>query len=458
MKKTLTSLMLSAGLAGPVLSQSAFTGPSTGQTPYMYGTVPGSSLVSVMTAGDSVGTYKMCGIGDGMGAFDNGDGTMTLLLNHELGNTVGSVRAHGQKGAFVSRWIINKSTLAVTAGSDLMQNVNLWTGTTYTTYNSTNPSTLTAFARFCSANLPPVIALYNEATGKGTTNRIFMDGEENGSEGRALAHIVTGAAAGTTYELPHLGKLSFENTIPRPFASDKTVVAELDDSTPGQVYMYIGNKSASGTDIEKGGFFGGKLYGISVSGMISETNTLTMTPNTPFTLVDVGSVANITGAQMNTNSNNLGVTTFLRPEDGTWDSNNPADFYFVITNAFTSPSRLWRLRFYDVEHPEYGGGITCLLNGTEGQKMLDNIEIDGFGHLLLQEDPGANAYVAKVWQYDLATASFNTILVHDSTRFQNAGPNFLTTDEESTGMTSMQEILGAGWFLYYALQQTCAAG
>ena len=34
----------------------------------------------------------MVGIPDGLGAFDNGDGTFTVLMNHELGNTQG-VRA-----------------------------------------------------------------------------------------------------------------------------------------------------------------------------------------------------------------------------------------------------------------------------------------------------------------------------------------------------------------------------
>src|SRR5689334_21016787 len=52
----------------------------------------------------------MVGIPDGLGAFDNLDGTFTLVMNHELGSTLGANRAHGAKGAFVSKWVIPASS------------------------------------------------------------------------------------------------------------------------------------------------------------------------------------------------------------------------------------------------------------------------------------------------------------------------------------------------------------
>ena len=45
----------------------------------------------------------------------------------------------------------------------------------------------------------------------------------------------------------------------------KTVVISTDDSTPGEVYVYVGEKQATGTTIEKAGLTGGELYGISAS-------------------------------------------------------------------------------------------------------------------------------------------------------------------------------------------------
>src|SRR6185295_7559979 len=293
---------------------------------------------------------------------DNGNGTFTILMNHEFGNTAGVARAHGSKGSFVSKWIVNKSDLNVVSGSDLIQTVKLWNGSGYTTYNSSTPSPLTAFNRFCSADLAPVAAFYNNASGLGTQARIFMNGEESGNEGRAFGHIATGSEAGTTYELPYLGKFSWENSVACPFTGDKTLVAGMDDSTPGQVYFYIGNKTNSGNDIDKAGLNNGKLFGIAVTGLSTEVNGSVPAPNSPFTLADLGQVQNLTGAVINTNSNNLGITTFLRPEDGAWDPAHPGDFYFNTTNAFNSPSRLWKAHFTDINNPELGGTITAVLD------------------------------------------------------------------------------------------------
>jgi len=41
-------------------------------------------------------------------------------MNHEISaNPAGIVRAHGSKGAFVSRWTIDRETLEVARGEDL---------------------------------------------------------------------------------------------------------------------------------------------------------------------------------------------------------------------------------------------------------------------------------------------------------------------------------------------------
>ncbi len=423
------------------------TANSSSQPPYLLPTIPGATFTSMLTAGDVAGGYKMCGTPDGIGAFDNGNGTFTILMNHEFGNTAGVARAHGSKGSFVSKWIVNKSDLSVVSGSDLIQTVKLWNGSGYTSYNASNPSSLTALNRFCSADLPAVSAFYNSSTGLGTQARIFMNGEESGNEGRAFAHIATGPEAGTSYELPYLGKFSWENSVACPFSGNKTIVAGMDDSTPGQVYFYIGTKTNSGTDIDKAGLSNGKLFGIAVTGLTTETNASVPAPNSPFTLADLGQVQNKTGAAINSSSNNLGVTTFLRPEDGAWDPAHPGDFYFATTNAFNSPSRLWKVQFTDINNPELGGTITAVLNGTEGQQMLDNLTIDNSGHILLVEDVGGNAHIGKVWQYTIATDELKQVGAHDPTRFLNGAPNFLTQDEEASGVLDVQSILGPGMFL-----------
>ena len=446
MKQQLTQLILGLSFTGSLLAQVSVTGPSSSQTPYLQPLAAGSTITSVMTAGDAVNGYTMVGLPDGLGAFDNGDGTFTVLMNHEMGATIGAVHAHGSTGGFVSKWVINKSTLAVVSAGDLTQTMNLWAGSTYSTYNSTNTSTLAAMARLCSADLPPVSAFYNSQTGKGTQARIFMNGEETGPEGRAFAHVATGTAAGNTYELPHLGRASWESYVSSPFEQDKTITIGMDDATPGQVYVYIGTKQTSGSEVVKAGLTGGKLYGVAVLGLLNEGSSVPAA-NSIFNLIDLGNVSALSGATLNANSNNVGVTNFLRPEDGAWDPSNPRDFYFLTTNSFTSPSRMWRLRFTDIANPELGGTITAVLNGTEGPKMMDNLGINKYGQILIQEDPGGQVHNAKIWQYNINSASLSLFAQHDTTRFIPGAANFLTFDEESSGVIDMQEILGPGKWL-----------
>ena len=141
----------------------------------------------------------MVGIPDGLGAFDNGDGTFTVLMNHELSPTQGVARDHGGIGAFVSKLVIDKTTLEVLQGSDLIKHVFLYDTTTDSFYDPVadgNPATLPyQFDRLCSADLPELTAFYNPETGLGYNGRVFMNGEEDGPPfsthyGLGFAHFV----------------------------------------------------------------------------------------------------------------------------------------------------------------------------------------------------------------------------------------------------------------------------
>src|SRR5262245_43551019 len=243
------------------------TGPSSSQTPYLDPSTAAVQLVALLSTGDQVGLkadgvtpWRMVGIPDGLGAFDNGDGTITVLMNHELGQTSGVIREHGSTGAFVSKLIVDKETLEVINAEDLSKDVFLFDRATDVYVEGT-----TQFGRLCSADLAPVSAFFDAATGLGTTERIFLDGEEIGNEGRAFAHVVTGTEAGDSYELPMLGRMSWENSLANPASGAKTLVMGTDDSTPGEVYVYVGNKQATGNTIEKAGLTNGLLYGIQAS-------------------------------------------------------------------------------------------------------------------------------------------------------------------------------------------------
>ena len=448
-------------VGGSVLS--ALTGPSTLQSPYILPSLPVVTTASLLSVGDAVNGYRMVGIPDGLGAFDNGDDTFTLLMNHELGSTGGVTRAHGQRGAFVSKWLINKETLAVVSGSDLMQRIRMWDAVNQASLMTHTPF---AFNRFCSGDLPAVTAFYNPATGLGTEERIYMNGEEGGATGYQLAHVVTGPDTGSTYVLGKFnlstngsglsGVAASENTLANPYPQDKTIVISASDGGSGvqnnALGVYVGTKQATGSDVDKAGLTNGTLKFVNVAGNPTEivnntTRATNITSGTRFTL------------------NATSSTTFSRPEDGQWNPLDPREFYFVTTDqldqaadgvgAQVGMTRLWRLTFDDITNPNLGGKIDLLINGRTvgGQKvnMFDNMTVnEKTGVVLLQEDTGNAAHNAKTWLYDPATDVLSRVAHHDQARFGNIGVAAtapFTLDEEASGVIDVSSILGPGVYL-----------
>ncbi len=457
----------------------AYQGPSSSATPYVIPndpSDPGTQVQSLVSTPDKVplaggpagARYQFNGTPDGIAAFDNGDGTYTTLVNHEFVSGAGAVRAHGSRGSYVSRLVIRKSDNSVISGEDLIKQVFLGDPTTSTTPAAADAA---AFNRFCSADLPAVSAFYNAASGKGSQARIFMNGEE--STGRAFGNVAAGTDTGKTYELPALGKFSWENSVANPGTGDKTVVVGDDDSGPtpgGEIYVYIGDKKSSGsTEVQKAGLTGGSLYGIAVqtvggTGTLAQedrANGLGTTPNqfsSTFTLFNTGDATAKTATQLQTASDNT-VTKFLRPEDFTWDADNPSIGYFqttdrydgvkdgqVATSTNVGRSRLWKIAFSDINNLPAGGTITALLDGTESINMLDNLASSKGGKLILLEDVGNNPHNGKVWQYDVASDSLKLLLQHDPDRFGDLNKPATTPfnqDEETSGVVDVSALYGA---------------
>lgn len=103
-----------------------------------------------------------------------------------------------------------------------------------------------------------------------------------------------------------------------------------------------------------------------------------------------------------------------------------------------------------MEHPEQGGTIEILLKGNEGHGMLDNVTIDRLGRIVMDEDPGNAARVSKVWAYQISTGEFVEVAHHNPKFFdpaQAGTPDFITQDEETSGIIDAALILGPSWFL-----------
>jgi hypothetical protein len=520
--KRIRNFLMIAALScggGGVLANDV-TGPSSSQSPYLLRAQPGVVTVSLLTVGDSVNLkpdgitpYRMVGIPDGLGAYDNGDGTCTVVMNHEIGGTMaggvitplGVARAHGNAGAFVSRWTIDKATLQVLEVQDLIPNAtslflsnnNPSMGIAHTGYH---PGDTTVIQRLCSADLAPptAYAWTDPETGVfyGTDARIFQSGEESGGFATSVSgggdlgpesrvdfgrqwnwilsddSRIPGDQSRTGYEMPHCGLFAWENNVANPLSQRKTITMGMDDTSQpdgGQIYVWVGEKQTTGNVVERAGLVRvggvGNLYVVKVDGLTPDgtgaTNEDRNTPlNGTFSLVNEGDVSGLTLAGLESLSDSSGATQFLRPEDGSWDPNNPSDYYFVTTDRYDQVkdgvgstigrSRLHRLRFADIAHPELGGTITCLLNGTEAGNMFDNITVSPRGSVFLQEDVGNQAHNGKIWRYSINKGTLEQVAKHDPARFGDIGvlatPPF-NQDEESSGIIPVYDILGEGWFL-----------
>jgi Bacterial protein of unknown function (DUF839) len=533
--KAVISIAALLSIAGLACGQ-AIQGPSTGQTPYMVPSSASSGVKIISIASNGTGanngtglvpytndlytnlrtgvasSYRLAGIPDGMGVYrdaaDIANGTFSLLVNHELLDTDSIVRAHGSRGAYVSKWTINAdaNNLAVVGGQDLSTEYNLWNiqSGAYQTFNSANPMpkysqnntfgvqgwntsnpNRDGIGRLCSADLAPVSAYQFGALG--TAERIFMNGEEIGSGGRAFAHVTTGADAGKSYELPRLGDFSWENSAAAPLAQQKTIVLGTDDSGTGGIYVCVGNKTSIGNVVDRAGLTNGNLYGLAIpdiglngTSQPAESRTDVLGNSTTgaresvaFSMYNFGDTTAVPGSTLTPAGGSpiagiqqIGdanaVVNFLRPEDIHWDTVRSNRAYFVTTDAFNERTRLYSMDFTDMANPELGGTVSMLADGGNMAsvsgglqsatgatrfQMLDNITVTKRGYVLMQEDPGNVAYQARVWLYDPFGDNMIEVAISDASRYTSAGNNFLTQDEESSGIIDAEDILGPGWFL-----------
>ncbi len=473
---SLKPIALAAALIS-LTAQAQITGPSSSQSPYLQSVASGSamgvSITSVLTTGDKVGStgYRMGGIPDGLGAYDNGNGTFTVLMNHELGNTVGALRDHGGIGSYVSEWVINKSDFSVVSGSDLIKNVYSWDTATQSNILS---SSAISFNRFCSGDLAPLSGLsYTDSLGNtlGTTARIYMHGEEGGATGWQMATVASGTDKGNTYVLGKFNQSTngsgqtavgaWENALVNPLAQQKTVVIGNNDGGTGvmsnSVAVYVGTKTNTGSAVDRAGLNNGTLKFINVAGATTEVNDTTNRTT---------GIANGTAFTLS----NTASTTFSRPEDGAWDPTNPNKYFFATTDRLDTTdtaggtqkggTRLWELTFADITNPDAGGTIRVVYDAasnpgglgkadTDNAKpnMFDNITVNSDGTITALEDAGGANHNGKVWQIDPATGEVKLMAKFDPTRFGDVSTTGVftagthTNDEESSGVIDITSVL-----------------
>src|SRR6185503_16560157 len=114
---------------------------------------------------------------------------------------------------------------------------------------------------------------------------------------------IPGDQSHTAYEMPHCGLFAWENNLASPFSQRKTITMGMDDSSPGQVYVWVGHKQTTGNVVERAGLTrqsgNDNLYVIKVNGLTPDTSGATnedrATPlSGTFTLENEGDVSGLT--------------------------------------------------------------------------------------------------------------------------------------------------------------------
>jgi secreted PhoX family phosphatase len=454
--------------------------------------------ISVLaSSGDIIGGQILRGTPDGMGVLKNSDGTLTILSNHEMSLSDKTVQqsktATDTWGSSVSKLTYDPASKKITKVENFINSIQyydytngLWTSD----YTKTLPAGFAAadsyggdtfsngLNRFCSSNLVQSGALsYKEGKKTyGYTGAAYFVAEEGGDTSRAFAFDMNGNGV----QLPKLGVAGYENALTNPSSGKTTVVMLNEDNsaTNSQLYMYVGSKQEKGANFaEKAGLTNGQLYTAFVKN--------TRTDNKFRATYKIGEKVDVSFNPLNTDlaysdfqaQAQAGGTTFSRIEDGEWDPKNPNVYYFITTESNKDPlataanpaesstardgGALWRLTYKDVKNPLKGASLEMLLNGTEAPYLSkpDNLAVDEAGYILIQEDPGANAHVARVVAYRLSDGKLGVIAEFDKTYFAADSTSLITIDEESSGMVNANAALkkagdSASYFFFNAQVHT----
>ena len=462
--KVVAGVAILATVAGSAVANSVLTKPE-----YITAMTSAASIKALAYAGDQITGLTIEGIPDGMGAYDNGRGGITLLSVHEV-STSNAFVLKGKSttapwGTSITKFTVSKNTKAVTNVQNFMQKVNFYnytTGKYQETPAGAAPAGATpgffdwGISRFCSATYAAAGTFSHN--GVGYDGGLFLSGEETGDESRGFAFD----EEGTGYQLPRMGMMSFENIMPslKPGANTVAIASEDGSATDSQLYVYAGKKQSTGTAIDKAGLTNGDLHVMNIPSAKSDNLFRTTVGKNKKVAAEFVKVDwNTTTSAFAKESREKG-TSMARVEDGHWDPSNPNVFYFVTTESNKDPiatapnpatptvsrdgGALWRLTFKDAQNPAAGAEIEMLLNGGESVYMSkpDNITVTEDGkYILIQEDPGNNSLLARVIAYRVSDSKLAVVAQFDANKFITGGSEFITQDEESSGIIDATKLL-----------------
>ncbi len=399
---TFTPTMIKDVVGGPELKITSLI--TNGE--FTNGTAPGS-------------VYVPPGIFDGQGAYSNGDGTYTLLVNHEVGASVAyGYTAEGLNpsvtGSRISRLVVDIDADDNRANG--FQSRIVSGGLAYDKVIGTDPN---GFDRFCSANL---VEANSFGTNRGFADRIYLTGEEVfGGGGGAFYALDT--ANSDLYQVNAFGKGTWESATAIDTGSTNTVAVLLFDDAKAPLYLWVGTKTSGGF-LERNGLAeaNGSLYTYVPTPALRETGVdATPGPDSDdLKALALGaplaggwvkiekpagkaSYADLTDAELRTLATGLGALQLSRIEDGEVNPLNGQQVAFVSTGTkdFTNGDlygNVYTLGFADAFAPDGSlattGASTLriiydadrLQDPTSGLRNPDNLTWSPDGSLYLQED------------------------------------------------------------------------
>ena len=481
MKKKLFAAVSVGVLASSLVLQSAH---AAGVPVYLISASDGATLAVIATTGDTISNEVLRGVPDGMGAIKNADGTLTLLSNHEIstGADIANKKDTGTWASSISKMTFDPATKKITKMENWMKSMSYYNYTTET-WGSTWEQSLpvgsikadsygsivgtNGINRLCSGDLVPAGGFaYTEKNAKtkksvtyGYNDAIYLTGEEGG--GGDVDRAFAFDANGNGMQLPKFGLAPWENFLTKPGTGKTTIVMGNEDgsATDSQLFMYVGTKQTTGANFaEKAGLTNGKLYTIALEDYRTDNAVRTAPKGTKIKVGFNEINTNPKYGKFGTMSQANG-TTFSRIEDGEFDSKNPNVYYFLTTESNKDPKAttprpgatysrdggaLWKMTFADAKDPFKGATMEMLLDGTEAPYLTkpDNLTIDG-DYILIQEDPGNNAHIARLVAYRISDGKLAEIAKFDEQYFITGAAKFMTQDEESSGIINVNKFLKA---------------
>ena len=390
---------------------------------------PNLTITSLLTNGEFTdGTtpgsvYVPPGIFDGQGAYSNGDGTYSLLVNHETGSTVGYPYTVEGLDASVAGSRISRLVVDIDTDDNAANGFQSRIVSGGLAYDKVIGSDTNGFDRFCSANL---VEANTFGTNRGFANRIYLAGEEVfGGAGGIFYALDT--ANSDLYQVNAFGKGTWESATLIDTGSTNTVAVLLFDDAAAPLRLWVGQKTTTGGFLERNGLAeaNGRLYTFVPSAGLGETgvdNTAgpdsddlkALALGAPLSgrwaeisktvgTTTYASYADLTDVQIRAQAVAIGALQLSRIEDGEVNPLNGQQAAFVSTGTtgFSNGDlygNVYTLGFADAFAPDGSlaatGASTLrviydadrLADPVTGLRNPDNLTWSADGFLYLQED------------------------------------------------------------------------